>query len=93
MTRYAYDTAFGIYDHEASELSLIALHQKENVVEGCTLHRRLRAFRAMRVGSHYNMSLSEFMELPREWVEFILKDCEQVESSRTVKNPLLDEEK
>jgi hypothetical protein len=77
----AYDITYGHCTHENDNepLSLVSLHPTENIFLGGKLEQTIRAFRVHKVGSHMQMSLTEFLALPRYVTKMILRDCENAE--------------
>lgn len=75
----AYETTLGIYNHEARDknrpLALVAMQGSEDTNVGSRLYERIRQFRIRQVPKWYGLSLREFLELPTDYVEFILEDA------------------
>lgn len=76
----AYETTYGIYNH-ADEmanrdrpLALIAMHPKEDFSTHSALYNTIRRFRKYKVGhpDNFNMSLTEFLELPKDISDFLM---------------------
>ena len=71
----SYETAYGIYDHENADfnrpLALVALHPKETYWKESGLYRRLERYNLHEVNQHFGLSLTEFLALPRDYVEDI----------------------
>lgn len=83
ITRNYYQTEYGIYDHAKARgdrpLALVALHDKEDVVEGGMLFTYVRAFFNYRLHQR-GLSLNEFLELPYHVVELILDIAREEEN-------------
>lgn len=75
----AYDVTFKLHDHDSRDtqnpLSLVMMHPQEDNFRGSRLQNTIKAFRRHKVGSHYNMSLQNFLRLPRHISDYILEDC------------------
>lgn len=74
-----YDTTMGIYNHgddvarAARPLALVELHPKEDTTTYSPLYRRIAEFHNLKVAESWGLSLVEFLNLPHEYVEYILK--------------------
>ena len=66
-------------DDKSKPLGLVAVSATEGNRILDRMHHRIRNFKRYEVGKHYNMSLTEFLELPRDIVETILSELEQEE--------------
>jgi hypothetical protein len=70
MTRMAYQTEYGIFNHEdprASKLrplALVAMHDKEDVVEGSPYASALRRFYSFKMHTTFGMTAKQFFDLP-----------------------------
>lgn len=79
LTRIAYQTEYGIFDHsdpllsKMRPLALDAMHPKEDYVEGGQVFSYIRRYYNLRVGKEFNMSLKDFMELPYDHAQLILE--------------------
>lgn len=85
MTATAYQTEFGLYDHAAPGnhgLALVAMHPKEDVIEGGPTFTHIRRFFHYRIHKHFSLSLEEFMGLP-PYVTELLYDMARGEATRT----------
>lgn len=74
--RYLYDKTYRIHDHESRNsiddpLSLFALHPKENWLEGGSVYRLIRTYSRYSIKDIANISLLEFLELPRHIVSLL----------------------
>lgn len=80
-----YQTEYGIYNHERRDpqrpLALVAMHPKENAMEGNTLFSHVRKFYNYQIYKNFGLSLTEFMELPPHVVE-LLYDIAQAEATQ-----------
>lgn len=70
-----YDTHFGIYDHlmvrppiKARPLALVALHECEENGDTSTVNELITNYLDRDIGKLFNLSLMEFLDLPREYV-------------------------
>lgn len=76
----SYQTEYGIFDHDADRgmrpLALVALHPKEDAMEGGPLFTHIRKFHSHRIYKHFGLSLAEFMELPPYVVELLYEMAE-----------------
>lgn len=48
---------------------------KENYTEYGPIGRIINLFNHKRVGKKFNLSLTEFLELPRDYVDMIIESC------------------
>lgn len=74
ITLSCYQTEYGIYNHDRLDrrpLSLVAMHPKEDVLEGGPLYSHVRKFFNYRIQKHFGLSLLEFLELPPYLVELL----------------------
>lgn len=75
ITLSCYQTEYGIFDHQRASrhrpLALVAMHPKEDVVEGGPLFTHIRKYYHHQVHKHFGLSLSEFLELPPYVAEFL----------------------
>ena len=86
----AYETTYRIYNHEdptAGPLAAIAMHPREDTSTHSALYNTIRRFRKYRVGhpDNFNMSLNEFMALPKDICDFmmeLLSEEAKVEAAR-----------
>lgn len=74
-----YETTSGLYNHgdvvgrEARPLALVELHPKEDTSTYSPLYRRMAEFHQLKIAEGWGLSLVEFLNLPYEYVEYILK--------------------
>jgi hypothetical protein len=74
-----YETMFGICDHrdplvrKTRPLALMAAHPKENTSVYSPLYRRIDEFLRLKLGDSTNLSLTEFMAMPADWVRYIIQ--------------------
>jgi len=73
-----YQTEYGIFNHsrvrgptEQRPLASVALHDKEDVMEGGPLFSHIRRFYQYRLHKLFGLSLNEFLELPLYMVELL----------------------
>lgn len=70
MTRVAYQTEYGIFNHDDPHaakrrpLALVAMHPKENVMEGSTYLSALRRFYSFKINTTFTISAKDFFDLP-----------------------------
>lgn len=97
LLREAYDQTYTIHDYarqvhfERSKppldkyrpLSSVALHSAEDYVGTGREKWLTKRFADLKVGSRFNISYMEFLDLPRWMVEFMIKDAE-AEVNRSV---------
>ena len=84
----AYETTYGIYNHEDDilnrdhPLALVAMHAKEDASTHSALYNTIRRFKRYRVGApeNFNISLTEFLQLPREICDLMF-DIQATEAS------------
>ncbi|MNM09252.1 hypothetical protein D3C81_193350 [compost metagenome] len=80
ILRDAYDVDFGVFDHindRSRPLALVARHVKEDYCEYGGLYRAIYQYNVNEVGKRWNMSLVEFLDLPREYHRLILRICSE----------------
>lgn len=71
----AYDITFRIYNHELqaqSPLDYIKMHPGEDYCQHSLLYARIREFARKRVGRVFNISLVEFLDLPRDICDYMI---------------------
>lgn len=87
VTLACYQSEYGIFEHNNPKVSrdrplaLVAMHDKENVVEGGPQFSYIRRYHSHRIKEHFNLSLLEFFELPPHVVELLL-DIASIELER-----------
>lgn len=91
-----YDFIYGICNHDLVEasrpLSIIALHPAENTDAGSTIYERIDQFATLQVGKYFNLSLTEFLEYPRDIVIHILEIASKMqEKGISDQSGILDE--
>lgn len=68
ITRMAYQTEYGIFDHQkhgySRPLASVAFHDKEDVLEGGPLFTHIRKYHSRQIYKSFGLSLLEFMDLP-----------------------------
>lgn len=89
----AYNTQFGIFNHIAQEaldtnpavdpkikrpLALIAAHPAEEYRSHSLLERLIEIFPNKKIGQHFNISFTDFMECPPEVVEKMIAVCDKI---------------
>jgi hypothetical protein len=97
LLQEAYDQAFGIFDYVKQyhselnsvkaglkrPLASVALHEPEESSRTSSLFAVMRRYADLKVGERYKLSLTDFLEMPREYVDFIFKDCERALNKAT----------
>lgn len=83
LLREAYDNHFRIATHEnpARPMSLVAKQMKETIGPYSRQARLYRRFASLNVGQLFNISITEFMNLPREQVEAMFEIAEEKSSA------------
>lgn len=56
-------------------LSSIALHGAENISEGSSLYELIKLYADRKINTHYGLSITEYLELPHDICQMIMKDC------------------
>lgn len=89
VLRDAYETSYGIYNHDTEDpsrpMALVALHPAENVTAHSRLYNTIRRYKMYDVKTHFGYNLSEFLELPREFTKFIFDVLAEEMSKSTSK--------
>lgn len=90
-----YDTEYEICDHDEpgrSPLSLVGFQTKENYADYGPLHHMVYRYRFYDVYKHFGLSLTDFLELPREYTELIFDviSHENQKSSKDVDDVMKD---
>lgn len=79
ITLSCYQTEYGIHPHDRPRpdrpLALVAMHPKEDVMEGGPLFSHIRKFYNYQITKHFGLSLSEFLELPPFVTELLYDIC------------------
>jgi len=75
ITRACYQTEYGIFNHEQlgsqRPLALVAVHPKEETMEGSPLYKHIRRFYNYQIHAKFGLSLTEFLEMPPHLVELL----------------------
>lgn len=77
MTRAAYQNQYGIFYHsnpgaaKTRPLALVALHDKENIVEGGLEFAYIRKFYHFKIGDIFNISLDDFFNMEKYRADFL----------------------
>jgi hypothetical protein len=80
VLREAYDEDYGIYDHSSEQgrpLALVGKHVKEDYHEYGGLYRAIYQFNVNEVHKNWGFTLTEFLDLPREFHRLILRICSE----------------
>lgn len=77
MTTVAYQTEYGIYPYHqrtglGRPLAALAMHDKENVMEGGPEFSYIRRFNLYRVSYYFGLGLTEFFDLPCYQADLVL---------------------
>lgn len=85
ITLSCYQTEYGIFDHEKPHphkpLALVAMHPKEDAMEGSTLFSHIRRYYNYQIRKQFGLSLSEFLDLP-PYVVDLLYDIAQADATQ-----------
>lgn len=82
-----YESGYGIYNHASNSvdnsrpLALVAMHWAENASEGSVLYERIEQFRERNVYQTFGLSLTEFLDLPRDICIKILESCSKKQAT------------
>lgn len=75
-----YDTHYGIYDHlmvrppiKTRPLALVALHECEENGDTSTVNELITNYLDRDIGKFFGLSLTEFLDLPREYITKLLE--------------------
>ncbi len=78
-----YETKYGLFNHgdpyarRLRPLALAALHPKEDSSRYSPLYARIDKYRRLKIYSSTGLSLTDFLALPRDIVEEILRQTER----------------
>lgn len=93
LLRETYDKSYGIFNHdavsEARPYSIVAMHWAEDTTSTSPLHACFEEFARKEVPKYFQLSLTEFLKLPREACKRILEVCDKLrkeEETRTNKS-------
>ena len=91
-----YDTIFGICNHDLADPSKtllhVAMHAAEDFTSGSLLYERLDQFADLQVGKFFNISLTEFLELPSDVCTHLLeKSASMQKTEGTLAGNMLDQ--
>lgn len=76
LLREAYETSYHIYNHDAADanpLAMVTHHHKEEVSEYGALYRTFYNYRVKDVYKYWGLSITEFLELPREFTDLMMR--------------------
>lgn len=84
-----YETKLGIFDHIANgdkrPMSTVALYDAETNGHGTVLYGQIEAYIKSNIHKYTGLNLTQFLDLPREFVELITRLCMvQVEKENSV---------
>lgn len=70
-----YDVAFGVHNHDnpgsTNPLNTVAMHEAEDYNHLSGLYRAMERYERQNIGDRYNLSLAEYLELPREMIHMM----------------------
>lgn len=82
-----YDSVYGICNHSLLDatrpLSIVGMHPAEGTDVGSTIYERIEQFATLQVGKFFNISLTEFLEYPRDIVIHILEVAYKMQPKET----------
>ena len=76
-----YESGYGIYDHSqhavdnSRPLALVAMNWEEDASTGSQLYERIELFKERQIYQIFGLSLTEFLDLPRDICTKILESC------------------
>lgn len=76
LLREAYEISYEIFDHNQDYThpwALVQTREKENYFDYGTLHRTIYSYRLREINKRFDLSITEFLDLPREIVELLIK--------------------
>lgn len=83
LTRTAYQNQYKIFPHhdprkvKERPLALVAMHDKENAVEGSLRYSYIRRFYQLKIGEVFHLSYHDFFDLPVDEAEFLCEIAKQ----------------
>ncbi len=79
LLRELYENHFKIAQHNnpARPMSLVAMQPKETIGPYSRMMRLYKRFASLKVGELFHISITEFLELPRERVEMMFEIAEE----------------
>lgn len=91
LMREAYEISYGIYDHDRDDThpwSLVLHSIKEDYSTYSPLYNAFYRYRLRNIEKRWGLSVTEFLELPREFVELIFEISkeEDLEEDRTYRD-------
>lgn len=87
LLRDAYDTDYGLFDHAndtSRPLALVGRHVREDYHEYGGLYRAIYQFNVNEIHKNWGYTLTEFLELPREFHRLILRICSEDAARSTI---------
>ena len=82
-----YDKEYGIFDHSDKTsqrpLSSVALHPPEIINDDSILVEAMRLYASRSVYEYFRISFTDFMELPRDVAQLMLKVCKEYMDKKT----------
>lgn len=83
LMRDRYETYYGIHNHDIDDgdpLSLVAYREAEDNSRSSRLYERITEFAKKKVGKHLHISLTEFMNMPRDVCDHLIKVATDMET-------------
>lgn len=75
--------SYYIFDHENGlqhPWNLVLCRDKENISDYGALYRTINGFKLREVHKRFGLNLTEFLDLPREFVDLILRICVEADT-------------
>lgn len=83
ILRDAYDDTYGTYGNStlpSDPFAPVAVNKVEDVHSTSQIRLYIRRYRDYNILKFYGLNFTEFMQLPREYAEAILKECQAAKS-------------
>lgn len=83
LLREAYEISYDIVsdDEPYHPWSLVLERHKENYTDYGTLYRTIYSYRLRDVNKRFGLNLTEFLDLPREFVELVFMICQEEDTT------------
>lgn len=81
-----YQTQYGLYDHDndnSRPLAVIALLPKEDGLRNDKLKQLIKRYRLHRINEKFNLSLEDFLQLPKNYIELLFEVCTEEANQRS----------
>lgn len=85
LTTMAYDTAYHIHDHTQANtgpLDVITEWDAERYHTESALAKRIRRYTTHNIGDTFKLSLTEFLDLPRNVIDLLIRQSTDIEKAR-----------